>query len=365
MGLLVGSATAVCELGVTALVCVGLLLVLAWPRGRREVLRPALSPARTLTRFERGRLRALLGIDTSGDHSDERALRYLAARWPLGLLGALVLFVPLAATALWLTSVRPLSDLQRIDDVALSGLALLFLLFLCAQGAFGVASLEERLARRLLGPSNQERLERRIEELAASRAGVVEAVQDERRRIERDLHDGVQQRLVALGMLLGRARRSPDTERVAQLLAQAHEESRQVLTDLREVAWRVHPTVLDEAGLPAALETLTERSTLPVRLEYGCVGEVSRAVAAVAYFVVAEAVSNAIKHSGASSISVRVATAGHFLLLRVEDDGKGGADENGGGLLGLARRTAAVDGRLRVLSPVGGPTTITAELPCA
>jgi signal transduction histidine kinase len=195
---------------------------------------------------------------------------------------------------------------------------------------------------------------------------MMDAVDGERRRIERDLHDGVQQRLVALGMLIGRARRSHHPDRADQLLLQAHEESRRALTELREVAWRVYPTVLDEAGLHAALETVAERTTLPVHLTYDVEAPPApRQVETVAYFVVSEAVTNVVKHSGATRIKVALHRDGPTLAVRVEDDGTGGADPAGGGLNGLASRVAALDGRFRVDSPAGGPTTVIAELPCA
>lgn len=234
------------------------------------------------------------------------------------------------------------------------------LVFLNLQGLVGMVVLERRVAGWSLGPSRRELLERRIGELAASRAGVVEVVDQERRRIERDLHDGVQQRLVALGVLLGRARRQGDSE----LLRQAHREAREVLRDLREVAWRVYPAALDTVGLRDALAAVVERSGVPVRLVYEVEGRLPRPVETAVYFVVCEAVTNAAKHSGAVSVSVEVMAAGSGVRVRVCDDGCGGADVSGGGLSGLARRVAALDGRFSVSSPVGGPTVVVAELPC-
>ncbi|MFG2137571.1 sensor histidine kinase [Streptomyces sp. NPDC048650] len=366
-GLVLGAVMAMAELPFVALSALALLLVLAWPRGRRTVLRPVTATARALTESNRRRLRLYITTDTSPSYADQRALQYLALRWALGLLGALVLSAALigAAYALSLVVAWVISDVRHPGTVVVSGVGGLFLLFLSLQGTFGVADLETKLARRLLGPSQQEELERRIEQLATSRAGVVAAVNDERRRIERDLHDGVQQRLVALGMLLGRALRSRDERRADQLLRQAHDQSRQALTELREVAWRIYPTALDDAGLQAALETVAERSAVPVHLDYRLAREPDTAVATVAYFVVSEAVTNAVKHSGAGRISVRVAEGDAIVLVSIEDDGLGGADSSGSGLFGLARRVAALDGRFRVDSPPGGPTTITAELPCA
>ncbi|TVL90026.1 sensor histidine kinase [Streptomyces sp. SAJ15] len=372
-GLTIGVGTAVVGLVFCALAGLALLCVTAWPRARQRVLRPVAARARQLTELERWRLDRFLNHRSAADYSNRQALRYVAARSALGLLGGLVLMsvvsgVFYGSLLIWGWFIMAAHKWLTLSFSSLGGL---FLLFLSLQGMVGVAALERRLVHHLLGPSQQEALQRRIEELATSRAGVVDAVHDERRRIERDLHDGVQQRLVALGMLLGRARRSQDEEKVRTLLAQAHEESRQALTDLREVAWRVYPIALDDAGLRAALETVAERSVIPVRLDYDLPAEPSTAVRTVAYFVVSEAVTNAIKHSGAARITVALSAgagpgfAGGPLLVRVTDDGIGGADPTGSGLLGLARRVAALDGTLRVLSPRGGPTTVTAELPCA
>ncbi|MGW0552014.1 sensor histidine kinase [Streptomyces altiplanensis] len=373
-GLVIGAWSAVAELVFVLVSAVALLLVLAWPHGRQSVMRPVAAGSRRLTEFERGRLGTFLGIRISETYASERALRYLAARWTLGLLGAVVLVSVLIGAGYgtffvygWL-----IADIKSPGMVAFSTLGGLFLLFLAFQGIFGVASLEGQLARHFLGPSHQDELERRIAQLAASRAGVVEAVLDERRRIERDLHDGVQQHLVALGMLLGRARRSRDAEHAQALLRQAHEQSGEALAELREVAWRVYPTVLDEAGLRAALETVAERTLLPVHLDYRLEGEPAKAPAAVAYFVVSEAATNAVKHADATRLGVRLFRTGNAgpdggrtLHVRVEDNGKGGADPSGSGLVGLGRRVAALDGSLHVDSPPGGPTTITAEIPCA
>ncbi|GGT27044.1 sensor histidine kinase [Streptomyces purpureus] len=370
-GLALGAATALVELLFLLAAGVLLLLLAASPRGRHAAWGPLGATAGALARLEGRRLDRFLGVRGAQAYGDGRALRYLAARVPLGLLGGVVLLCVLAGVAYgafplygWL-----LIHIDNVADVVLGSLAGLLLLLLSLQGIFGLAAGEDRLARHLLGPSHHDELERRIAQLAASRAEVMDVVHDERRRIERDLHDGVQQRLVALGMLIGRARRSRDPERTAELLLQAHEESRQALTELREVAWRVHPTVLDEAGLRAALEAVAERSPLPVSLTYGEDGQLprdlSRTVQTVAYFVVSEAVTNVVKHADATRITVQLRGEGDMVSVRVTDDGTGGADPAGGGLAGLAGRVAALDGRFAVDSPAGGPTTVRAELPCA
>lgn len=368
-GSALGALTAVG--GLLLLLVAGAATVLSrpWTRGPASVPDLGKAAIHTAVEFELRRLDRWFGTPVPGPHQYERkrATRYLLARIPLGLLGGLVLSC--AAVGLsWMAFALfgwLFTDIAYPLAVTATGFLGLFGVFVCAQGVYGTALLEEQLVRRILGPNRQDELERRIAQLSHSRAEVMAAVDDERRRIERDLHDGVQQRLVALGMLLGRARRSRDPGHADELLLQAHEASRLALTELREVAWRVYPTVLDEAGLRAALETVAERTSLPVRLEYEVDRELIRPVETVAYFVVSEAVTNVVKHSGATRIAVSLHTTGTTLRLRIEDDGSGGADPTGSGLTGLTSRVAALDGRLRVHSPVGGPTTITAELPCA
>lgn len=367
MGIVLGAWLALVELAFALLSGLALLLVQAWPRGRRAVQRPVGAVGRWLAERERARLAVWLRIRCSPTYTDERALLYLALRWPLGLLGCGVLVCTLigAGYAGLIVCAWVITDVHHPLDVVWTSAAGSLLLFMAVQGAVGVGKLERKLARRFLGPSEQEELRRRIDELYASRAGVVEAVNEERRRIERDLHDGVQQRLVALGMLLGRALRSQDRTRMDALLGQAHLESRQALTDLREVAWRVYPAALDKDGLKTAVEMVAERSAVPVSLEYRVSQDPHGIVATVAYFVVSEAVTNTVKHAEATRIGVVIEERDGTLRLRIEDNGSGGADPCGSGLLGLARRAAALDGTFKVLSPVGGPTVVTAELPCA
>ncbi|MFF9896110.1 sensor histidine kinase [Streptomyces longispororuber] len=367
VGVLLGFLSAVAELVLTLASGLWLLLTLGRSgagRGERGLLARV---ARAWAEAQRRRMARWYGAEIAPPTKGAPALAFVATRWPVGLLGGMVLSCALvggayASLLLWGWLVI---DLDRwVVAMAPSGFGGLFLLFLSTQGLRAVALMDERLARHFLGPSVRQRMQLRIGELAESRAGVVEAVHDERRRIERDLHDGVQQRLVALGMLLGRARRTPDPEKSAALLRQAHEESQQALVELREVAWRVYPAALDEGGLAAALETVAERAAIPVRLDCELRVAPPQAAQAVAYFVAAEAVTNAVKHSGASLVTVHAQDDEGVLRLRVEDDGRGGADPGGGGLLGLTRRVAALDGRFSVASPAGGPTVITAELPC-
>ncbi|MEW1551020.1 sensor histidine kinase [Streptomyces tsukubensis] len=381
-GLAIGALTALAGLLAAVPAGLALLTVLALPGARRAVLRPLTAVGARAARTELRRLETFCGIVPPAGYPPADALRYTLYRIPLGLLGGMVL--ALMATGLFWFLVGLLGWFVILVDYPLeaigTGLLGAFLLVLTAQGVHGTIQLEAGLVRRVLGPGPHAALRRRIDELATSRSEVVDAVDEERRRIERDLHDGVQQQLVALGILLGRARRSTDPERAGRLLRQAQEENRRALAELREVAWRVHPAVLDEAGLSVALESVAERSPLPVDLGYDDGGRPpARRAATVLYFVVSEAVTNVVKHADATRIRVRVHRAGNgdgngdgdgdgggdTLGLLVEDDGRGGADPAGGGLTGLARRVAALDGRFAVHSPPGGPTTITAELPCA
>jgi signal transduction histidine kinase len=230
----------------------------------------------------------------------------------------------------------------------------------------GLATADAAMSRRLLGPPSD--LAARVSELEISRERVVDAAEAERRRIERDLHDGAQQRLVSLAMELGRAKAKfaddPDAARV--LVDQAHAQAKEALTELRNLVRGVHPPVLTERGLDAALSGLAALCPIPVDVHIDVPVRARDAVEAVAYFMVAEALTNVAKHSRASQ--ARVVVEGHgfpgALTVMVTDDGIGGADVRSPGLSGLADRVSGVDGRLSVESPVGGPTIIAAELPC-
>jgi signal transduction histidine kinase len=367
-GLALGAGSAVVHLLLAVPVATALLVPALRPVSETAVQR--------LAALERRRTVALLGgAGGSTEPSSARALRYLAARLPVGLLGGAVvallgLGLAFAATLLysWLTQTP--WTMERNPGTVVSGAVIVYytvpgavLLYLALAGAAGVARWERTLLARLLAPSREEQLTQRVEELSRTRDVIVAAVDDERRRIERDLHDGVQQRLVALGMLLGRARRHPD--RAAELVAQAHDEAQRALVELRDVSWRVYPAALDTGGLAAALESVAERAPLPVRIRCNLPAEPPVTVRAVAWFVISEAVTNAAKHSGGLRVDVEVATVDGRLRATVRDDGRGGADPAGGGLAGLARRVAAADGIFTVNSPAGGPTVVTAELPCA
>jgi len=253
---------------------------------------------------------------------------------------------------------------------ALAGLAAagLFLLLAAPWVTRGLAAADSALASWLIAPPADAVLAARVAELERSRERVVDAAEAERRRIERDLHDGAQQRLVALAMELGRAKAklADDVSAAAELVDQAHAEAKAALTELRDLVRGVHPPVLTDRGLDAALSGLAARCPVPVDVSVDLTVRPRPAVEAVAYFVVAEALTNVAKHSRASHASVVVEGHGYpgTLNLLISDDGIGGADSGGAGLTGLADRVAGVDGRLTVESPSGGPTIISAVLPC-
>ena len=205
------------------------------------------------------------------------------------------------------------------------------------------------------------------EELRASRARIVEAADAARRRLERDLHDGAQQRLVELALQLRMARAQIDTDpiRAAEYLDAAVDALTDATAELRELARGIHPVVLTEGGLRPALQALVGRSSIPARLTAVPDARYAEAVEAAAYFTVAEALTNAARYSEASSVEVRATCEDGMLRVVVSDDGRGGADLLGAGLGGIADRVAAVDGRLSVRSPVGAGTVVRAEIPCA
>jgi len=231
----------------------------------------------------------------------------------------------------------------------------------------GVAALDVRAARALLGPSRAEELEHRVEHLTQTRAGVVDAADAERRRLERNLHDGTQQRLVSLAMRLGMARATPgDAAATQQVIAEAHEETKAALAELRNLIRGLHPPVLEDRGLDAALSGVAARMPIPVRLTVHVPRRPAPTIEAVAYFVVSEGLTNITKHAQATQADVFVQQDGDRLHIIVTDDGVGGADPaRGTGLAGLARRAESVDGTLEIASPPGGPTLLTVDLPCA
>ncbi|MEV5347480.1 sensor domain-containing protein [Streptomyces achromogenes] len=227
-----------------------------------------------------------------------------------------------------------------------------------------MANLDRAMVRGLLSPSDE--LERRIAELESDRGIVVDTAAADLRRIERDLHDGAQARLVNLAMGLGLAKEKllEDPDAAAAMVDEAHGEVKLALQELRDLARGIHPAVLTDRGLDAALSAVASRCTVPVKVSVDLPARPAAAIEGIAYFTVSELLQNISKHSGARTASVDAWRADDRLLLQVRDDGRGGARLDGGsGMRGLAERLGAVDGLFVVDSPPGGPTVITAELP--
>ena len=206
----------------------------------------------------------------------------------------------------------------------------------------------------------------RLEELETTRAGAVDVQETELRRIERDLHDGAQARLVALGMNIGMAEEklASDPEGARLLLAEARTGAREALEELRDLARGIHPPILTDRGLGPAIHALVARTPMQVDVSVDLAERPRPPVETAAYFVVAEALANAGKYADARTVEIGVQVTDGRLVAEVRDDGTGGADPAGKGLTGLRRRVEALDGSLRVSSPPGGPTTVRAELPC-
>lgn len=361
-----------------------------------------------LVGWHRRRTVRFLGwADDGAALTSARAAGYLVARSGVGLLGVLVLallaygmFAVAAGLASWLFDVRlTVDEAFQGDGLTTAGLLGMvpvgaILLYLDLMGLIGVALLDRSAAARWLAPSRSERLAAQVESLTVSRAELLAALDAERGRIERDLHDGVQQRAVALGLLVNRARRAVGASSSGSLLLeQAAREAELLVTDLRDVAWRVRPTTLDTHGLAPVLAELVSRAGVPTELDWDSPERLPPAVETTIYYVVAEALTNVAKHSGAQKAGVRIhvgrtrrdpeeddvptldgraaASVGRArrdpeVHVTVRDDGVGGAmQQPGHGLAGLTGRVAAAGGTLTVDSPAGGPTRIEVTLPCA
>lgn len=353
-----------------------------------------------MARLERARYRILLGVEIETEPLpafQRNPLRYGGVLWrdpgvrrravhqllaaPVGVLTSGITYALLSGALAMLA--MPLLGLMVPTDgtttygipvvdtgggrALLAGLGLVMLLAAPAV-LRALAAADTALARALLGPVS-EVLARRVDELERSRARVVDAGEAERRKLERDLHDGTQQRLVALGMTLGRAkaRYKQDPAAVGELLDDAHQQAKDTVTELRGLIRGLHPPVLTDRGLDAALSAIAVRCPVPVQLTVEIDERPSATVEAIGYFVVAEALTNVARHSRAGHAAVTVRRErGGPVWITVTDDGVGGADpDRGTGLRGLADRVSGVDGQLRVDSPVGGPTVLTVELPTA
>jgi signal transduction histidine kinase len=387
-----GLGTAVLAFAVLAWVVIVMLLCLT---GVGLLLVPgALRSVRSVADRERGRLTRwgpeVIPPDPipSGwlaavrDAAVHRELGWLLTHATFGLLVGLIgLSMPLSAVQdltflLWWQlvpadeSTTPGIPLWAVHTwpaalaVGLLGVAWLALSLLILPG---LARLQAWPGRQLLKVSADVDLSLRVAQLTATRAAALDAHAAELRRIERSLHDGTQNRLVAVNVLLGAARRqlARDPSAADEILARAQDATEQALADLRSVARGILPPVLADRGLAGAIAGLAADCGVPCTADVQMPGRCAASVEATAYFVVAEALTNVAKHSGASRATVEVRLAGGQLALRIDDDGRGGADESrGSGLVGIRRRVEAYDGRLSLTSPAGGPTTMRVELPC-
>ncbi|HAP77299.1 MAG TPA: histidine kinase [Acidimicrobiaceae bacterium] len=362
---------------------------------------------RAVATFERVRVRGLLDVDlptwapldlpdglmaklraTLTDRPGWKGLAYAGLMLPWGTL-TFSLTVTIWALAVGMTS-APLWSLWsdpppaftlgdtrvEIEGWGMVGLAAVStvlgvaLLWVLPRIIRGLASADLALARSLLAPSGEQALAQRVAELSASRDASVSSAAGELRRIERDLHDGAQQRMVSVAMQLGQAKErlaEIDDPKAQALVQQAHEEAKLAIAELRNLVRGIHPAVLTDRGLDAAVSALVARCPVPVELTSELGGRrLGPTCEATAYFTIAEALTNVAKHSRANSAEVRMRERDGVLVVEVTDDGVGGAVAGGaGGLHGLMERVQAVEGRLRVASPVGGPTTVRLEVPCA
>ncbi|MEU9643258.1 sensor domain-containing protein [Streptomyces sp. NPDC048188] len=320
------------------------------------LLAAGLLGARQLGKLERARARALLGVRV-----DEPS--------PLPRQGGRGFFAHL-----WMSLKDPVGWRTVLYDVIrfpwgvatfVVTLTSLFVLWpVLPFIARALANADRAMVRGLLSPSDG--LERRIAELESDRGVVVDTAAADLRRIERDLHDGAQARLVNLAMGLGLAKEKllEDPDAAAAMVDEAHGEVKLALQELRDLARGIHPAVLTDRGLDAALSSVATRCTVPVKVTVDLTERPAAAIEGIAYFTVSELLQNVSKHSAARSASVEVWRSSDRLLIQVGDDGRGGARLDGGtGMKGLADRLSAVDGLFVVDSPEGGPTSVTAELP--
>ncbi|WP_181806356.1 sensor histidine kinase [Streptomyces shenzhenensis] len=320
------------------------------------LLAATLLGARQLGKLERARARALLGV---------RVEEPTPLPWARRGAGIQRLWMTLKDPVGWRTL---LYDFIRLPWGVLTFCTTLTSLFVLWPVlpfiARGLANVDRAMVRGLLSPSDE--LERRIAELESDRGVVVDTAAADLRRIERDLHDGAQARLVNLGLGLGLAKEKllEDPDAAAVMVEEAHGEVKLALQELRDLARGIHPAVLTDRGLDAALSSVASRCTVPVQVTADLPSRPAPAIEGIAYFTVSELLQNISKHSGARTASVDVWRADDRLLIQVRDDGRGGASLDGGsGMRGLADRLGAVDGLFVVVSPAGGPTTVTAELP--
>jgi signal transduction histidine kinase len=275
----------------------------------------------------------------------------------------------LAVTSAWWAGATTSRLAKQAGEVLLIALFLIGIWAAAGRGSFWpvwpIAVLA--LAFGLEAITRGKKSDARVEALTQTRAGAVEAAESQLRRIERDLHDGAQARLVALGMNLGLAEQqlTKDPEKAQEHLAEARKTAGVALQELRDLARGIHPPILADRGLDAAIGALAAHAAVPVSIDVELADRPPTAVETAAYFVAAEGLANALKHAQASRIDIAVHEREDAVVVRVLDDGRGGVSETGGGLHGLRQRVEALDGSLRIASPDGGPTVIEAVLPCA
>ena len=300
-------------------------------------------------------------------------LAFAAVAWWWAAIGCFVLAGhPARPWYLFAWRVSPLTSLTLVPAeravLVAAGVAGLLVWLLAWPAAVRVAaSVEGSLGRWLLGPSRASQLSTEVARLARARSQVIASAEAERRRIERDLHDGLQPQLVNLALDLGlaKARLRSDPNAAQPLIDRAHREAKQAAEDLRNLARGIHPAVLDERGLDAALSALVAGCPIPVTVNVDLPRRPAPAPEAAAYYVVAEAITNITKHAQARKAAVSISDTGGALRVTIQDDGRGGARiDPGGGLEGLAARVTALDGAFELASPEGGPTRIEAVIPC-
>jgi signal transduction histidine kinase len=316
------------------------------------------------------------GRATANAPTTWRDLSWLVLLLPLGIAGAAGVFAAVFTLAMitapiWLWSVPnpylpPAVDFLFNTVPGRFVLTVLGLLVtpLTLWFVRTLAGLQARIAEKLLAPGPRQRLVERAEKLAVTRRRVVDAQAAELKRIERDLHDGAQAGIVAAGMTLALAERRLRDNPARDDVRTARRQLDNALAELRRLVRGIHPPILTDRGLVAALAALAGDAPLAVDVRAGELGDLPPAVESAAYFVVAEALANAVKHASANECVVTL-TRSDFLSVEVRDDGCGGADPAGSGLDGLRRRAEALDGTMTITSPTGGPTTVQAEFPCA
>jgi signal transduction histidine kinase len=310
------------------------------------------------------------------DRTGWKELGYMALLATVGtVMGAVVIglwsvVVAAVASPAFSAAAPSGSLLGGLSAWALSGIVVggLGLGALTVFGTRGLGLALTSIARWLLAPDERAVLAARVTTLEATRAGAVESADARLLRLERDLHDGAQHRLSYIAMELDRARAklADDPDAASELLTRAHDESKKAMVELRDLVRGINPSVLTDRGLDAAVSGLAERCPVPVEVEIQVDPRPPSAIETAAYYVVAEALTNVGKHAGAHSAAVQIRRDGSRLAIEVRDDGQGGASRRpGSGLEGLAQRVEALDGSLTIDSPVGGPTTVRAEVPCA